>query len=48
LVSEALMALLAEQPYDSITVQAIIERANVGRSTFYAHYQDKEDLLVSG
>ncbi len=42
------MGLMMEKRYDSITVQNIIDRANVGRSTFYSHYQDKEDLLVSG
>ncbi|HMN29220.1 MAG TPA: TetR/AcrR family transcriptional regulator, partial [Caldilineaceae bacterium] len=38
---------MLEKRYDKITVQEIIERANVGRSTFYSHCQDKEDLLVS-
>jgi AcrR family transcriptional regulator len=43
----ALVALMLEKRYDLITVQEIIDRANVGRSTFYAHYLDKEDLLQS-
>ncbi len=47
LVSRAMMELLSETPYDAITVQDILERANIGRSTFYAHYYDKEDVLAS-
>jgi AcrR family transcriptional regulator len=48
LLQDALIALILEKGYDSITVQDILERANLGRSTFYAHYRDKDDLLVSG
>jgi len=48
LLHEALIALILEKGYDAITVQDILERANLGRSTFYAHYHDKEDLLLSG
>ena len=44
---EALASLIAEKPYDSIVIKEILERANVGRSTFYTHFQDKDDLLVS-
>ena len=47
LLNEALMSLIAEKGYESITVQNIIDHANLGRSTFYSHYQDKEDLLLS-
>jgi AcrR family transcriptional regulator len=46
LLSEALVQLIQEKDYSTITVSDIIERANVGRSTFYAHYQDKDDLLL--
>ncbi len=45
---EALIALIQERGYDAVTVKEIINRANVGRSTFYAHYTDKEHLLQSG
>ena len=46
-LQRALAELILEKRYEKITVQNIIDRADVGRSTFYAHYLDKEDLLVS-
>jgi AcrR family transcriptional regulator len=48
LLRRALLSLIQEQGYERITVQDILDRADVGRSTFYAHYRDKDDLLLSG
>lgn len=42
----ALIELMIERGYDRVTVSDVIERADVGRSTFYAHYRDKDDLLL--
>jgi AcrR family transcriptional regulator len=45
---DALVALIMERGWDSIAIQDVCERANVGRSTFYTHFADKEDLLLDG
>lgn len=47
LLSDALVALLADQPFESITVRQICERAMVHRATFYSHFADKYELLRS-
>ncbi len=44
---EALMELILEKPYESVTVSEIAERADVARATFYLHYDDKDALLLS-
>ena len=46
-LGDALVALMQEKPFDTITVQDVLDRAHVGRSTFYSHYSDKDDLLMS-
>jgi AcrR family transcriptional regulator len=46
LLSAAFVQLLREKGYSAITVSDLIELANVGRSTFYFHYRDKDDLFV--
>lgn len=48
LLQDALMGLILEKGYEAVTVQDIIDRANVGRATFYAHFADKQQLLISG
>lgn len=44
LLQDALIALIPEHAYAAITVDDICQRANVGRSTFYTHYADKDAL----
>lgn len=44
----AMLSLILRKGYDAITVQDLLDEADVGRSTFYAHYTGKEDLLRRG
>jgi len=46
-LGSALMELIQEKPIDDVTVQEVLDRASVGRSTFYLHFSDKNDLLLS-
>jgi AcrR family transcriptional regulator len=44
-LQQALLVLVAEMPYDEITIEEVTEAADVARATFYAHYKDKAALL---
>ena len=48
MLRDGLIALLHSRAWDEISVQDICERADVGRSTFYVHFADKEELLLAG
>jgi AcrR family transcriptional regulator len=47
LLQQALIELLNERSYDDVTVQDIVDRANVGRTTFYTHFNSKEELFIT-
>lgn len=46
-IRSTFIQLLSEKEFDKITVQELISRARINRSTFYKHYQDKYDLAES-
>jgi AcrR family transcriptional regulator len=46
MLKESLLSLILEKGYAAVTVEDITERADLGRTTFYLHYKDKEDLLL--
>ena len=48
LLRDALVSLIREKGFAALSAQEIIDRANVGRATFYAHFDNKEDLLMTG
>jgi len=47
-LQQAHISLILKKGYEAITVDDICDAANVGRSTFYAHYSNKDDLRRSG
>ena len=46
-LGKALVKLIQEKPLDEVTVQEVLDRSSVGRSTFYLHFRNKDDLLLS-
>ena len=47
MLRNALLELIGEKGYESVTIQEITDRADLSRATFYLHYKDKDELLVS-
>ncbi len=45
-LQQALIRLIAEKPYDAITIDDVTDAADVARATFYAHYKDRAALLA--
>lgn len=47
LLQYSLIELMSEREYDTVTIGEIVERANVGRTTFYLHFNSKDELFMS-
>lgn len=45
-LGEAMLALVVEKEYESITINEITQRADINRATFYLHYASKDELLM--
>jgi len=45
-LQDALISLILEKGYDTVTIEEITDRADLGRTTFYLHFRDKEELLL--
>jgi AcrR family transcriptional regulator len=46
-LSSALVELMKTREFDAITVQDLLDRAGVGRATFYSHFRNKDDFLLT-
>lgn len=46
-LQKSMIELLSERDYEAITIQHIVDRANLGRTTFYLHYNSKDELFMS-
>lgn len=46
-LGSALVKLIQEKPIDDVTIQEVLDEASVGRSTFYLHFRNKNDLLLN-
>jgi AcrR family transcriptional regulator len=46
-LSTAMVDLMRTHEFDAITVQNLLDRAGVGRATFYTHFRNKDDFLLS-
>ncbi|MES2073809.1 MAG: TetR/AcrR family transcriptional regulator [Pseudomonadota bacterium] len=43
---DALLSLMMERGYERLTIQNLLDRADIGRATFYAHFDSKDELLA--
>jgi len=44
-LKEATLSLVLKKGFDDVTIQDVVDRADLGRGTFYVHYRDLQDIL---
>jgi AcrR family transcriptional regulator len=47
LIRDAFLSLIREKGFDAVSIQDITDRAGLNRATFYLHYKDKHDLMMT-